>query len=102
MISLDVPKEYMKLSTAEKTNSVSDFFIMRKYKRKGVGRKVACSLFEQFSGLWEVRQTFANKSAYEFWKQVITKYKENNFYTEQLIQDEKWNGPVFVFDSIKS
>lgn len=99
LISLDVPKEYMKLSTAEKKNLVSDFFIMRKYRRKGVGRNVAYSLFEQFIGTWEIRQTSANKTAYDFWKQVITKYKENNFYQEKILQDEKWNGPVFVFDS---
>lgn len=99
LISLDVPKEYMKLSSAEKTNAISDFFIMRKYRRKGVGRKVACSLFDQYSGAWEVRQTFANNSAYEFWKQVITQYNEDNSFEEKIIQDEKWNGPVFVFHS---
>ncbi|MEC0232299.1 GNAT family N-acetyltransferase [Paenibacillus alba] len=78
LISLDVPKEYMKLSTAEKTNLVSDFFIMRKYRRRGVGRYVAYSLFEQFSGTWEIRQTAANKTAYEFWKQIITRSRTDS------------------------
>ncbi|WP_079413464.1 GNAT family N-acetyltransferase [Paenibacillus ferrarius] len=99
LISLDVPKEYMKLSGAEKTNIVSDFFIMRKYRRKGVGRYVAYSLFEQFSGTWEIRQTAGNKPAYEFWKQIITQYKADDFYQEKILQNEKWNGPVFVFES---
>ncbi|WP_275983945.1 GNAT family N-acetyltransferase [Paenibacillus hamazuiensis] len=68
LIMLDVPKELMKLSTSQKTNVISDFFIMRKYRRKGVGRHVAYSLFEMFTGTWEIRQTLANKSAYTFWK----------------------------------
>jgi predicted acetyltransferase len=72
---------------------------MRKYRRKGVGRNVVYSLFEQFIGTWEIRQTSANKTAHDCWKQVVTKYKENNFYQEKILQDEKWNGPVFVFDS---
>ncbi|MDF2650645.1 MAG: hypothetical protein K0Q73_6450, partial [Paenibacillus sp.] len=97
LISLDVPKEYMKLSTAEKTNLISDFFVMRKYRRKGVGRYVAFSLFERFTGTWEIRQTSANQPAYTYWKQVISKYKQNNVYQEEFLQNEKWNGPVFVF-----
>ncbi|BBH24336.1 hypothetical protein Back11_56810 [Paenibacillus baekrokdamisoli] len=52
LVSLDVPKEYMKLSSAEKTNTISDFFIMRKYRRRGVGKEVAFSLFDQFRGTW--------------------------------------------------
>ncbi|ACT03170.1 GNAT family N-acetyltransferase [Paenibacillus sp. JDR-2] len=98
LISLDVPKEYMKWSTAEKTNVISEFFIMRKYRRKGLGRHVACLLFEQFTGIWEVRQTANNQPAYTFWKQIISKYT-NNDYLETILQNEKWNGPVFVFES---
>ena len=99
LVSLDVPKEYMKLSSAEMTNTISDFFIMRKYRRRGVGKAVAASLLEQFPGTWEIRQTFANKNAYEFWKNVITEYICNGIFREEILQDERWSGPVFVFES---
>jgi predicted acetyltransferase len=99
LVSLDVPKEYMKLSSAEMTNTISDFFIMRKYRRRGVGKAVAATLLEQFRGTWEIRQTFANKNAYEFWKNVITKYMCNGSYQEEILQDERWSGPIFVFKS---
>ncbi|MCM3628245.1 GNAT family N-acetyltransferase [Paenibacillus glycanilyticus] len=98
LISLDVPKEHLKWSTAEKSHVVSEFFIMRKYRRKGVGRKVAHLLFERFTGTWEVRQTAANQPAYTFWKQVISQYT-NHAYQENRLQNENWNGPVFVFES---
>ncbi|MFE5319388.1 GNAT family N-acetyltransferase [Paenibacillus sp. NPDC056579] len=98
-ISLDVPKEYTKWSTAEKTNVISEFFIMRKYRCKGVGRYAAHSLFNRFAGTWEVKQTAANRPAYAFWKQVISDYKQNNVYQETFLQNEKWHGPVFVFES---
>jgi len=98
LLSLDVPKEYMKWSTAEKTNVISDFFIMRKYRRKGIGQHIACLLFEEFKGSWEVRQTAANQPAYTFWKHVISNYK-NNDYQENFLKNEKWNGPVFVFET---
>ena len=99
LVSLDVPREYMKLSSAEMTNTISDFFIMRKYRRRGVGKAAAASLLEQFRGTWEIRQTFANKNAYEFWKNIITQYICNGSYQEEILQDERWNGPVFVFKS---
>nr|WP_249168765.1 hypothetical protein [Alkaliphilus sp. B6464] len=56
-IILDVPKEFTVLSLVEKTNVISDFFIMRNYRGKGVGKKVAFSIFDQFRGSWEIKQT---------------------------------------------
>jgi predicted acetyltransferase len=100
LIILDVPKEFVKLSRAEKTNVISDFFIMRKFRRKGVGKKVAYTLFEQYRGTWEVRQTEANIPAYSFWKRVISDYCNGGPFKEQKILGEKWNGPVFVFESL--
>ena len=58
LIILDVPKEYTKLSSAEKTNVISDFFIMRKFRRKGVGKKVAYLLFDESQGVWEKNKRF--------------------------------------------
>ncbi|AZN41430.1 GNAT family N-acetyltransferase [Paenibacillus albus] len=101
LVSLDVPKEYLKLSTAEKTNVISEFFIMRKFRRRGIGRYVAQMIFERFSGTWEVRQTAGNQPAYMFWKRVISEHKPNNSYQEMFLNNESWNGPVFVFDSNK-
>ena len=99
LVRLDVPKEYMMLSSAEKTNTIGDFFIMRKYRRRGVGGEAAASLFERFPGTWEIRQTSANTNAYVFWKHVISTYKGQGSYEEKMIQNEHWNGPVFVLQT---
>jgi len=98
LVMLDVPKQFTKLSIAETTNVMSDFFIMRKFRRQGIGKAAAFSLFDQFRGAWEIRQTVTNTSAYEFWKRAIQSYKGNEF-VEKLLQDDKWRGPVFVFES---
>lgn len=97
LVSLDVPNAYMKLSTAGQTNVIGDFFIMRKYRRKGVGRTVAESIFQQFPGTWEIRQTDGNKEAHAFWKRVIGALIGEGAYREQVLDDERWRGPVFVF-----
>jgi predicted acetyltransferase len=46
--------------------SIAEFFIMRKYRRRGVGKAVALHIFEQFHGKWEVREVEANAAAQRF------------------------------------
>jgi len=100
LVSLDRPPEQMMLSQAERTHTVNEFFIMRKFRGRGAGREAACSLFDQIRGTWEVRQTYANKSAHAFWQRVIAQYTAGGGYEEKLLHDERWHGPVFVFRSM--
>lgn len=56
---------------------MGEFFIVRKFRRKGVGRTVAYYLFNRFPGIWQVRQMIAHKPAQAFWRQIITDYSGN-------------------------
>ncbi|MCP1156813.1 GNAT family N-acetyltransferase [Bacillus infantis] len=99
LVILDVPREFTKLSNEKKTNVISDFFIMRKFRGRGIGRHVAFSIFEQFKGVWEVRQTSENKPAYAFWKKVIAEFTIDSSYQEEILESNLWKGPVMVFQS---
>src|SRR5690349_18686098 len=46
---------------------MAEFFIMRKYRRQGIGANVAMHLFDRFPGQWEVRQSARNDQAQAFW-----------------------------------
>jgi predicted acetyltransferase len=59
--------------------SIAEFFIMRKYRRKGIGRMVAEQVFNLHRGQWEVYQMEANKSAREFWRKIILEYTKGRF-----------------------
>jgi len=37
-------------------HDMSEFFVMRRYRRRGVGRRAALALFTRFPGEWQVRQ----------------------------------------------
>lgn len=87
------------LSSSNETNVISDFFIMRKYRRRGVGKEVAFSLFDQFPGVWEIKQTIKNQHANQFWKHVVESYMDGGTYRQAVFSGEKWNGPVLVFES---
>jgi len=50
---------------------VAEFFVMRKYRRHGIGARAAASLFWQFPGSWTVRQQVTNPAATAFWRKAI-------------------------------
>jgi predicted acetyltransferase len=43
------------LVRAEEPCDMSEFFVLRKYRRQGIGRTAAVELFERFPGPWRVR-----------------------------------------------
>jgi predicted acetyltransferase len=51
---------------------VAEFFVMRKYRRRGVGTMAVAELFERHRGKWRVRQLTANPRATDFWRRAIT------------------------------
>ncbi|MDO9086414.1 MAG: GNAT family N-acetyltransferase [Anaerolineaceae bacterium] len=78
--------------------SVSEFFIMRKYRRLGVGKQVAFEVFRRLPAKWEVRVIEQNSPAQDFWRSVITDYTQDKFQ-EKLLENDEWQGPVFYFDN---
>ena len=54
--------------------NIAEFFILQKYRRKGVGAYVAEYIFDRFRGNWEVMQAPFHKAAQMFWGKVIAKY----------------------------
>ncbi len=65
------------------TFEVGEFFVLRKYRGRGVGKSVACALFDRFRGNWEVRELLENRPAQKFWKAVIGAYAGGE-YTEKV------------------
>jgi predicted acetyltransferase len=69
-----------RIETPEKSYfSIAEFFIMRKYRRKGFGRIVAKEIFNLHRGQWEVFQMEVNKPARIFWKEIIAEYTNGSF-----------------------
>ena len=87
-----------RLSGDEGVCDVAQFFVMRKYRRSGVGERVAAWLFDRFRGPWEVREEAKNHAATAFWRRAIHRYTGGRF-EELVLDDERWRGPVQRFDS---
>ena len=77
---------------------MAEFFILRKYRKRGVGRQVAFHVFDLFYGCWEIHQVHTNIVAQKFWRRVIGAYTENN-YIETVMEDKDWMGIIQSFDN---
>ncbi|MEZ4645271.1 MAG: GNAT family N-acetyltransferase [Chloroflexota bacterium] len=59
---------------------VGEFFVVRKFRRKGIGKSVAYHLFDHFHGIWQVRQMVEHHTAQAFWRRIIADYSENQYH----------------------
>lgn len=82
------------------TRSIAEFFVMRKYRRRGVGRLAAVQVFDRFPGKWEVIQHEANEPSKIFWEGVIRAYTQGNYRQERAVTED-WEGQAILFDNSK-
>ncbi len=60
-------------------HEVSEFFVLGRYRRRGVGEQAARRVFDMFPGPWEVAEMASNVGAQAFWRAVIVRYTGNRF-----------------------
>jgi predicted acetyltransferase len=59
--------------------SMAEFFIMRRYRKIGIGRSIAAQVFNLHKGQWEIFQKESNKPAQNFWNKIITENTNGHF-----------------------
>jgi predicted acetyltransferase len=74
--------------------SFTDFFVMRKFRKRGVGERIARRLFNRFPGRWQVDYLKHNKPAAIFWRKVIGRFTHGKFKTKSA---RCGDGPVGIF-----
>ena len=77
---------------------MDQFFVLKRYRRQGVGQAMAKSVFAALPARWEVCQTQQNVAAQAFWRKVIGEYTGGRF-KEQEVHTQWWQGIVQVFES---
>ncbi|HEY2154099.1 MAG TPA: GNAT family N-acetyltransferase [Isosphaeraceae bacterium] len=76
--------------------SIAEFFVMRKYRRRGIGARAAAEVFRRLPGRWEVSQIAANTPAQVFWRAAIARCTGGR-YTETFVEGDDCRGPVQSF-----
>jgi predicted acetyltransferase len=91
-------QERSRLTGDEAVRDVAELFVMRRYRRRGIGEQAARWIFDRFRGPWEVRQRPENVAATAFWRRTIGRYTNGRF-DEVEWNDARWRGPVQRFDN---
>jgi predicted acetyltransferase len=53
---------------------IAEFFILRRHRRLGVGRRAAFLLWNRFAARWIVRVSEGNQQGLRFWANVVAEY----------------------------
>jgi predicted acetyltransferase len=86
------------VSGAAEVWDVAEFFVLRAYRRHGVGMRVAHDVWRMFTGPWEVRVADKNLVAQAFWKHAVSEFTgvpAESSLTE--VAGKRWH--VFSFSS---
>ena len=75
--------------------TIVEFFVLRKYRRHGVGRHAAQAILGAHPGRWEIKVIKENPAAFIFWEKVIKSTWPGQEHAV-MADDEQWRGPVFT------
>ena len=83
--------------------TMSEFFIMYKYRRKGIGKYTVNYILEKHKGKWQLSYHPNNESSKNFWIKTIDKYTKGNYEiiknNPDLIYEDGTKGATIVFNS---
>jgi len=91
-------KRGSEVSGNETVWDMAEFFVLRGYRRQGIGTQIAHEVWRLFPGPWEVRVMRSNVSAQDFWARAISAFTGEATHPVQLeSRGTCWK--VFVFES---
>jgi predicted acetyltransferase len=92
LAGLVLVKRGSEISGSESVWDMAEFFVIRRYRRGGVGTEIAHEVWRQFPGLWEVRVMESNHSALHFWEHAITTFTGEAIHSARFEKgDEFWH-----------
>jgi predicted acetyltransferase len=78
-------------------HGVAEFFVVRKYRRLGLGAAAAHAVFGHLPGRWEAAVMRSNAKAQMFWEAAIRNCPKASAITAHDRADGEWNGCIFGF-----
>ena len=84
--------------------SIAEFFVMYKYRKKGIGRQAFFMAVDLHKGKWQLKRHPGNLGSVHFWDKVIDEYTDGKY---ELIRNypkteyaDGTLGDIFFFDNI--
>lgn len=76
---------------------VAEFFVVRKYRRLGIGIAAAQAVVNHWPGSWEAAVIRKNTGARQFWAEALQRHPAVQDLVEQDHNNALWNGTIFRF-----
>ena len=77
--------------------NMAEFFVVRKHRRNGVGRRAVHAIFDRYPGQWEAAVARRNLAALAFWRAAVSSHARVETSEEIDSQTAEWNGPILRF-----
>ena len=90
--------------TGEPTDyCLSEFFVMYKYRRMGIGSIAALKAFDLFHGKWQLKRHPHNFPSVHFWNKLILEYTQGKYRLVESHPSAEYEdgtaGDVFFFEN---
>jgi predicted acetyltransferase len=87
------------ISTNELVWDLAEFFVLRGYRRHGVGTTASHQVWRRFPGLWQVRVMRSNRDGHRFWDHAIAAFTGQTIESAVVEKNGKlWH--YFLFESV--
>jgi predicted acetyltransferase len=80
------------------TWDMAEFFVLRGYRKRGVGTRAAHEVWKLFQGRWEVRVMHANVAARHFWARAVSAFT-GEAAMEVMFEKDGRTWSLFSFES---
>jgi predicted acetyltransferase len=77
---------------------MDQFFVLKKYRRHGLGSILARAVLAALPGRWEIGQMPTNHAAQAFWRKLVGQ-ATNGRFKEHHVAATGWEGVVQVFET---
>jgi predicted acetyltransferase len=91
-------KQESETSNDKECWDMAEFFVLDRYRRRGLGSNVAQAVWRAFPGRWEVRVMEWHKAAHAFWSEAIAAFAGRRIASTPIdVHGRTWR--VFAFHS---
>lgn len=82
---------------------MSEFFVMYKYRGRGVGKYAAIKVFDMFHGKWQLKRHPKNIGSVHFWDSVVNEYTKGDYRLVESYPETEYDdgtlGDVLFFQN---
>ena len=85
--------------------TISEFFVLYKYRRNGVGKRSVKIILDKYKGKWQLKFHPKNELSKNFWLKTIDEYTNGKYNTikddphQDALYDDGTIGHILIFDT---